>query len=127
MVARVNMKRNEVLDEHGHTNGVLTRPILFLNVTAEFAPGSSGAPIADEAGNVVGQVASIAEAGEPEIGGDQRSPVTQCAGALLHGDGRNPAPDPAEHSGRPGTGDHQRSRCPAQVAGAALKHGLALL
>ena len=68
MVARVNRKRNEVLDVHGHTNGLLTRPILFLNVTAEFAPGSSGAPIVDEAGNAVGQVASIADAGEPEIG-----------------------------------------------------------
>ena len=32
LVARVNRKRNEVLDEHGHTNGLLTRPILFLNV-----------------------------------------------------------------------------------------------
>jgi S1-C subfamily serine protease len=79
MVARVNMKRNEVLDEHGHTNGVLTRPILFLNVTAEFAPGSSGAPIADEAGNVVGQVASIAEAGEPEIGGTNAPPSPSVA------------------------------------------------
>jgi serine protease Do len=68
MVARVNRKRNEVLDEHGQTNGLLTRPILFLNVTAEFAPGSSGAAIADEAGNVVGQVASIADAGEPPLG-----------------------------------------------------------
>ena len=74
MVARVNLKRNEVFDEHGHTNGVLTRPILFLNVTAEFAPGSSGAPIADEAGNVVGQVASIADAGEPEIGSTNAPP-----------------------------------------------------
>ena len=68
MVARVNLKRNEGFDEHGRTNGVLTRPILFLNVTAEFAPGSSGAPIADEDGNVVGQVASIADAGETEVG-----------------------------------------------------------
>jgi S1-C subfamily serine protease len=74
MVARVNRKCNEVLDEHGHTNGLLTRPILFLNVTAEFAPGSSGAPIADEAGNVVGQVASIAEAGEPPIGNTNAPP-----------------------------------------------------
>ena len=74
MVARVNRKRNEVLDEHGHTNGVLTRPILFLNVTAEFAPGSSGAPVADEAGNVVAQVASIADAGEPEIGSTNAPP-----------------------------------------------------
>ncbi len=68
MVARVSRQRNEVLDEHGHTNGVLTRPVLLLNVTTEFAPGSSGAPVVDESGNVVGQVASIADAGEPEIG-----------------------------------------------------------
>jgi len=67
MVARVNRQRNEMFDECGHTNGLLTRPILFLNVTAEFAPGSSGAPITDEAGNVVGQVASIADAGEPML------------------------------------------------------------
>ena len=100
MVARVNLKRNEVLDEHGHTNGMLTRPILFLNVTAEFAPGSSGAPVVDEAGNVVAQVASIAEAGEPSRE-HQRSPVTQRARSLLHRLRGNPAPDPAEQSGRP--------------------------
>jgi S1-C subfamily serine protease len=74
MVARVNRKRNEVLDEHGQTNGLLTRPILFLNVTAEFAPGSSGAPIVDEAGNVVAQVASIADAGEPPAGNTNAPP-----------------------------------------------------
>jgi S1-C subfamily serine protease len=71
MVARLNRKRN---DEHGQTNGLLTRPVLFLNVTAEFAPGSSGAPIADEAGNVVGQVASIADAGEPALGSTNAPP-----------------------------------------------------
>jgi S1-C subfamily serine protease len=68
MVARVNIRRNEVVDEHGQTNGLLTRPIVCLNVTTEFAPGSSGAPVVDEEGNVVGQVASIADAGEPPIG-----------------------------------------------------------
>ena len=79
MVARVNLKRNEVLDEHGHTNGLLTRPILFLNVTTEFAPGSSGAPIADDSGNVVGQVASIAEAGEPGIADTNAPPSPSVA------------------------------------------------
>jgi hypothetical protein len=74
MVARLNRKRNEVLDEHGHTNGLLTRPILFLNVTTEFAPGSSGAPIVDDAGNVVAQVASIADAGESDIGNTNTPP-----------------------------------------------------
>ena len=72
MIARVDRHRNDVLDEHGNanTNGLLTRPILLLNVTAEFAPGSSGAPIVDEAGNVVAQVASIADAGDPGSGDD---------------------------------------------------------
>ncbi len=74
MVARLNRQRNSALDDHGRTNGVLTRPILFLNVTAEFAPGSSGAPIVDESGNVVGQVASIADAGEPDSGDEHRPP-----------------------------------------------------
>jgi len=65
MVARLNLRRNEGYDEHGRTNGLLTRPVLFLNVTTEFAPGSSGGPVVDDSGNVVGQVASIADAGEP--------------------------------------------------------------
>jgi S1-C subfamily serine protease len=67
MVSRLNLRCNDVVDEHGHTNGMLTRPVLLFNVTSEFAPGSSGAPIADESGNVVGQVDSIAEAGEPGL------------------------------------------------------------
>ena len=75
MVARLNLRPNEVYDEHGHTNGLLTRPILFLNVTAEFAPGSSGAPVVDDAGNVVGQVASIADAGESPAG-DTNAPAS---------------------------------------------------
>ena len=91
IVARLNRKRNEVLDEHGQTNGLLTRPILFLNVTAEFAPGSSGAPVVDEAGNVVAQVASIADAGEPPVGNTNAPPspsvpVRFCTAAeeILH-------------------------------------------
>jgi hypothetical protein len=76
IVARVVRSRNEVLDAHGATNHVMSRPILLLNITAEFAPGSSGAPIVDEAGNVVGQVASIADAGEvdAEAKNQPRSP-----------------------------------------------------
>ncbi len=74
IVARVSRQRNDVLDEHGHTNGLFTRPILFLNVTTEFAPGSSGAPIVDEAGNVVAQVASITDVGEPAIGESTNAP-----------------------------------------------------
>jgi hypothetical protein len=76
MVARLNRRRNDVYDERGHTNGLVTRPILFLNVTAEFAPGSSGAPIVDEAGNVVAQVASITDAGEPPDPADDNAPAS---------------------------------------------------
>ncbi len=68
IVARVSRVRNEALDDYGKTNGLMTRPVLFLNVTSEFAPGSSGAPVVDDAGNVVAQVASIADAGEPPPG-----------------------------------------------------------
>jgi hypothetical protein len=75
MVARLSRVRNDALDEHGHTNGLLTRPILFLNITAEFAPGSSGAPIVDDAGNVVGQVDSIVDAGEP-ASNDEHAPIS---------------------------------------------------
>ena len=74
MIARLNRRPNDVLDTKGKSTGEFTRPILFLNVTAEFAPGSSGAPIADEAGNVVGQVASIADAGEPDAGSEDVAP-----------------------------------------------------
>jgi hypothetical protein len=74
MVARLNRRPNGVVDEQGQSKGQFTRPVLFLNVTAEFAPGSSGAPIVDEAGNVVGQVASIADAGEPDGGDEQAAP-----------------------------------------------------
>ncbi len=75
MIARLNRRPNEVWDGHGQTNGLLTRPVLFLNVTAEFAPGSSGAPVVDEAGNVVGQVSSLADAGEPPPG-DTNAPAS---------------------------------------------------
>jgi serine protease Do len=79
MVSRVNRHRNDVVDEHGHTTNVLTRPILLLNVTAEFAPGSSGAPVTDDAGNVVGQAASIADAGEPGLGDTNAPPSPSVA------------------------------------------------
>ena len=74
VVARVTRGRLDVLDEHGQPKleAGRSRPVLSLNVTAEFAPGSSGAPIVDEAANVVGQVASITDAGEPEAGDEQK-------------------------------------------------------
>ncbi len=73
MVARLNLRQDEAVDANGQTNR-LSRPILFLNVTAEFAPGSSGGPIVDDSGNVVAQVASIADAGDPGNGDDNAAP-----------------------------------------------------
>jgi S1-C subfamily serine protease len=72
MIARLNRRPNDAPDNNQSATPH-ARPVLFLNVTAEFAPGSSGAPIVDEAGNVVGQVASIVDAGEPEQGDDQKA------------------------------------------------------
>jgi S1-C subfamily serine protease len=74
MVARVNRRANEEVFAGNSGTPNLTRPILFLNVTAEFAPGSSGAAIVDESGNVVGQVASITDAGDPSPGDDHNPP-----------------------------------------------------
>jgi len=56
------MRSREVMsafDPEGAST-VKARASLYLNVTAEFSPGSSGGPIVDEAGNVLAQVQSIA-------------------------------------------------------------------
>lgn len=63
MVARVHVMHDVLgadLGEDAKERPESSRPILCLNVTADFAPGSSGGPIVDEAGNVVAQVQSIA-------------------------------------------------------------------
>jgi len=64
MVARLNRRTNADTTEKGRSEVPRSRPVLLLNITAEFAPGSSGAPVVDACGNVVGQVDSIADAGE---------------------------------------------------------------
>src|SRR5262249_3837212 len=75
MVARLNRRRDELPDDRDPIKSILSRPLLFLNVTAEFAPGSSGAAIVDESANVVGQVSSIAELGEPGSGDETNGPA----------------------------------------------------
>ena len=79
MVSRVNRRRDELPDDHNSNKTLLTRPLLFLNVSAEYAPGSSGAPIVDASANVVGQVSSIAELGEPTSGDDTNAPSPSVA------------------------------------------------
>jgi serine protease Do len=111
MVARVNRRRDELPDDRNTNKSVLTRPILFLNITAEYAPGSSGAPIVDEEANVVGQVSSIAELGEPSTGDDTNAPspsvairfcvaseeMLRLANPRLKAEPRTPAPPPIAH------------------------------
>lgn len=61
IVARL-MRSREVMSafEPDGQRTTRARPTLYVNVTAEFSPGSSGGPIVDEAGNVLAQVQSIA-------------------------------------------------------------------
>lgn len=66
MVSRYFINR-ETADE-GEKPAKRKKPAeaLYLNVTAEFSPGSSGAPVVDECGNVVGQVEAITTSIEEE-------------------------------------------------------------
>ena len=51
-------------------------PSLYINVTAEYSPGSSGAPVVDECGNVVGQVQSITSSIEDQKDGEGKNITT---------------------------------------------------
>jgi serine protease Do len=60
IVARIMRSHNVMgANEPDSVPRPTSRPTLYLNITAEFSPGSSGGPVTDAAGNVVGQVQSI--------------------------------------------------------------------
>jgi thiol-disulfide isomerase/thioredoxin len=68
------------------------RAVLHLNITAEFAPGSSGGPCVDEFGNLVGHIVSIADVNPPDLGGEFSGSSDKAAL-------ERPAEAPAEPSG----------------------------
>jgi peroxiredoxin len=87
IVARV-MRSREVnsAEEPDGTPRPEGRPTLYVNVTAEFSPGSSGGPIVDGLGNVVAQVQSVAAGLESDGRTDSTNafvsgPVRYCVAA----------------------------------------------
>ena len=67
MLSRFFINREPPPDDGKAADKAKALPSLYINITAEFSPGSSGAPVVDECGNVVGQVQSItAELSEEE-------------------------------------------------------------
>ncbi|HLH54869.1 MAG TPA: serine protease [Verrucomicrobiae bacterium] len=76
MISRLNRRTNADAQDLDGNPAVPSRPVLMLNITAEFAPGSSGAAVVDGCGNVVGQVASIADAGEPASPNEDDAPAS---------------------------------------------------
>jgi hypothetical protein len=75
VVARLNRRTNPAEEDGPAAKRGSPRPVLLLNITAEFAPGSSGAAVVDASGNVVGQVASIADASEAPADEDSQPPA----------------------------------------------------
>jgi len=127
IVARL-MRSREVMsafDPEG-ASAAKARASLYLNVTAEFSPGSSGGPIVDEAGNVLAQVQSIAN--NVETGGSTNTdsmfvggPVRYCVATeeilrLMHPPTgyRTPAPL-AKPPGQPKATEEKKKTNPTNV------------
>ena len=62
MVSRFFINREDA------DTGKELKPTLYVNVTTEYSPGSSGGPIVDEYGNIIAQVESITANFEEETG-----------------------------------------------------------
>ncbi len=102
MIARRTIRAGGI---NGRDSGRSQVPATVLNVTAEFAVGSSGAPVLDDAGNAVGMVVSTmtvhAEGkreGEPQmvlrncIGAEQIQRLLQPKASVTVGAGSNAHP-----------------------------------
>ena len=76
MLSRFFINREAATDGEKPPGKTKIAPSLYINITAEFSPGSSGAPVVDECGNVVGQVESITSSLEEEKGGEGKNVTT---------------------------------------------------
>ena len=66
MLSRFFINREVASDGGKPPRKTDVEPSLYINITAEFSPGSSGAPVVDDCGNLVGQVQSITSSLEEE-------------------------------------------------------------
>ena len=76
MLSRFFINREPATDGDKPPAKARLAPSLYINVTAEYSPGSSGAPVVDECGNVVGQVESITSSIEDQKGDDGKNVTT---------------------------------------------------
>jgi S1-C subfamily serine protease len=76
MLSRYFINREAATDGDKPAPKTKIAPSLYINITAEYSPGSSGAPVVDECGNVVGQVESITSSLEDEKGDDGKNVTT---------------------------------------------------
>lgn len=76
MLSRFFINHEAATDAGQSPSKTKPAPSLYINITAEYSPGSSGAPVVDEAGNVVGQVESITSSIEDEKGEDGKNVTT---------------------------------------------------
>ena len=82
MLSRFFINREAATDGGKPAKKEKIKPSLYINITAEYSPGSSGAPVVDECGNVVGQVQSITSSLEEEEG-EKGKAVTTSYGMPL--------------------------------------------
>jgi len=86
IVARI-AREHEFFEPGNEESKPSSRPLLFVNVTTEYAPGSSGGPVVDKSGNVIAQIQSISEPVTDDKGDSElTAPVRTCVAAeeIIH-------------------------------------------